>query len=246
MTRGQPVWMQAIGKDLHLFSAMVCRRLMDTLEKNGISDCTMAAASQVNLSIGNVANAESKGGPMLDPQQMLASALGGCARGDKAALRLIFDSEGTRLMAIAQRILRRHDLAEEIVQDAFVQIWRKASSYSPDRGSARGWIYAIVRNRALNALRDGKRWELSDGETLERLQDAAQDTLPTDLFEELDRESNLRKCLDQLDEKKRISILMAYVSGYTHGEIAGRLKVPLGTAKAWIKRGLSSLRECMS
>jgi RNA polymerase sigma-70 factor (ECF subfamily) len=192
------------------------------------------------------ARADSKGGPMLDPQQMLAGALSACARGDKAGLRLIFDSEGPRLIAVAQRILRRYDLAEEIVQDAFIQIWNKASHYSPDRGSARGWIYAIVRNRALNALRDGKRWELTDAETLERLQDDAQETLPTDLFDELDRESSLRRCLGQLDETKRRSILMAYVSGYTHGEIAGRLKVPLGTAKAWIKRGLASLRECMS
>jgi RNA polymerase sigma-70 factor (ECF subfamily) len=238
--------MQAITKDLHLFSATACRRVMDTLEKNRISACTADVARQVKPPCGRAAKTASKGGRMLDPQQMLASALGGCARGDKAALRLIFDHEGPRLLAVAQRILRRNDLAEEIVQDAFMQIWRKASSYSPDRGSARGWIYAIVRNRALNALRDGRRWELSDGETLERLQDAAQDTLATDLFEELDRESSLRKCLGQLDEKKRISILMAYVSGYTRGEIAGRLKVPLGTAKAWIKRGLSSLRECMS
>lgn len=183
---------------------------------------------------------------MLDPQQRLASALGACARGDKAGLRLIFDSEGPRLVAVAQRILRRYDLAEEIVQEAFIQIWSKASHYSPERGSARGWIYAIVRNRALNALRDGKRWELTDAETLERLQDDTQDIYPIDLFDGLEQESRLRRCLAQLDERKRESILMAYISGYTHGEIAGRLKVPLGTAKAWVKRGLASLRECMS
>ncbi len=219
---------------------------MDTLEKNEISDCGRRPGNLADAGARDAVNAESKGDPMPDPQQILAGALGACAHGDKAGLRLIFDSEGARLMAVAHRILRRHDLAEEIVQDAFIQIWSKASSYSPDRGSARGWIYAIVRNKALNALRDGKRWESSDSEALERLQDAAQDTFPTDLFEALDRESNLRRCLGQLDERKRTSILMAYVSGYTHGEIAGRLKVPLGTAKAWIKRGLTSLRECMS
>ncbi len=183
---------------------------------------------------------------MLDAQQMLAGALAACKHGDKAGLRLIFDSEAPRLIAVSQRIVRRRDLAEEIVQDAFIQIWNKASQYAPERGSARGWIYAIVRNRSLNALRDQDRWELTDAETLDRIQEKEQDTLPTDLFDELNSESRLRECLTQLDESKRKSILMAYVSGYTHGEIAGRLKVPLGTAKAWIKRGLASLRECMS
>lgn len=183
---------------------------------------------------------------MPDLQQTLAGALGACARGDKAGLRLIFDAEAPRLVAVAQRILRRHDLAEEVVQESFLQIWHKATQYSPERGSARGWIYAIVRNRALNALRDGRRWELTGDELLQQLQEASAESVTRDLFDELDQESRLRHCLSALDEPKRQSILMAYISGYTHGEIAGRLKVPLGTAKAWVKRGLASLRECMS
>lgn len=182
---------------------------------------------------------------MPDPQKALAAALAACALGDKSGLRLIFDTEAARLVTIAHRILRRHDYAEEIVQDAFVQIWSKASQYSPERGSARGWIYAIVRNRALNALRDAKRWEHADAETLERLHDASQQGIEADPLASLEQESRLRRCLAQLDEQKRKSILMAYISGYTHGEIAGRLKVPLGTAKAWVRRGLASLRECM-
>ncbi len=183
---------------------------------------------------------------MSDSQQVLAAALTACAQGDKAGLRRIFDMEARRLVTVAQRILRRHDYAEEIVQDAFVQIWNKASQYTPERGSARGWIYAIVRNRALNALRDVKRWELMDADTLERFQDASQDVFSVDLLASLEQESSLRRCLSQLDEQKRKSILMAYISGYTHGEIAGRLRVPLGTAKAWVRRGLASLRECMA
>lgn len=183
---------------------------------------------------------------MLDPQQALATALTACARGDRDGLQRIFNAEAPRLVTIAQRILRRHELAEEVVQEAFIQIWNKAAQYSPERGSARGWIYAIVRNRALNALRDGRREELTGDDTLERLQDAVQDGPPIDLIEEMDESSRLRQCLAQMDEVRRRSILMAYISGYTHGEIAGRLKIPLGTAKAWIRRGLVSLRECMA
>ncbi len=104
----------------------------------------------------------------------LAADLSAVAKGDRQALKRIFDAEAGRLIAIAERIVRRRDLAEDVVQDAFVTIWQKAHQYSTDRGSARGWIHAIVRNRALNILRDGKREDLMDGNDLETLQEADQ------------------------------------------------------------------------
>ncbi len=183
---------------------------------------------------------------MQDPQQALQNALMACAAGDRAGLATIYQSEAARMVTIAQRILRRHDLAEEIVQEAFLQIWNKAGQYQPDRGSARGWLYAVVRSRALNAIRDGRREELADTDSLEQLQDEAADSLYTDLYEELDQASRLRSCLSRLDALRRKTVLMAYVSGYSHGEIAGRLRLPLGTAKAWIRRSLGALRECMA
>lgn len=183
---------------------------------------------------------------MADPQSTLSDALIRCTKGDRDGLRLIFDSEAPRLVAIAERILRRRELAEEAVQDAFIQIWRKAAQYAPDRGSARGWICAVVRNRALNMLRDGKREDLSGDEVIAQMRDAGQIDQGHAAWLELDSRSRLRDCLSALDEPKRQSILMAYVSGFTHGEIAGRLDVPLGTAKAWVRRGLASLRECMA
>lgn len=173
-------------------------------------------------------------------------ALRACAKGDRNGLRLIFDKEAGRLIAVAQRIVRRRDLAEEVVQEAFIRIWKNAHQYAPDRGSARGWIYAIVRNRALNLLRDGKREDLLTGDHLEALQEAQHVEHIMASWHRLDQDSKLRDCLSTLDETRRKGILMAYVGGYTHGEIAGRLKIPLGTTKSWIRRGLSSLRECMA
>lgn len=181
-----------------------------------------------------------------DPSMDLEVALAACASGDRTALRRIFDAESGRLVAVAQRIVRRRDLAEEVVQEAFIRIWTHAHQYSPDRGSARGWIYAMVRNRALNLLRDGKREHLPGDERLETLQDSDQLEQIMAAWQTLDRNSRLRECLGSLDDIKRRGILMAYVGGYTHGEIAGRLSIPLGTAKSWIRRGLSSLRECMA
>lgn len=174
----------------------------------------------------------------------LETALAACAKGERAGLRLIYEREAGRLVAVAQRIVRRRDLAEEVVQEAFIRIWTHAHQFVPGRGSARGWIYAIVRNRALNVLRDGKR-EYTD-EEIEALQDAEQASELIAAWHRLDRQSRLHECLASLDDLKRRGILMAYIGGYTHGEIAGRLKIPLGTAKSWIRRGLLMLRECMA
>jgi len=187
-----------------------------------------------------------EGRRMGNDEDELGAALRACAAGDRAGLATIYRSEAARMVTIAHRILRRHDLAEEIVQEAFLQIWNKAWQYDPSRGSARGWIFAVVRSRSLNALRDGGRVDLADAESIERLQDEGADTLYTDLFDQLDTASRLRACLARLDGLRRKTVLMAYVSGYSHGEIAGRLKLPLGTAKAWIRRSLSALRECMA
>ncbi|MGE0212252.1 MAG: sigma-70 family RNA polymerase sigma factor [Parvibaculaceae bacterium] len=181
---------------------------------------------------------------MDDPDE-LSAALARCSSGDQDALRLIFEREGGRLVAMAQRIVRRRDLAEEVVQEAFVQIWTKATQYEPGRGSARGWIYAIVRNRALNLLRDS-RWEETASTDPDELPDAEAIEQAEMMVMRLDTRSRLLECLSRLDEPKRRSILMAYVLGQTHGEIAGRLRVPLGTAKAWVRRGLASLRDCMA
>lgn len=173
-----------------------------------------------------------------------AAAIRACARGDRAALEALFDAESAQLTGVALRILGRRDLAEDAVQDAFVAIWRKAGQYDPGRGSARGWIYAILRNRALNIVRDGRRETGMEADRLELLHE--RDHELGRAFDRLDDRSALRRCLATLDETRRTAVLMAYVFGYTHGEIAGRLDAPLGTAKAWVRRGLAALRECLS
>ena len=171
-----------------------------------------------------------------------AETLEACARGETAALRALFEFEGPKLLGVAQRILRRRDLAEEAVQEGFAQIWRKSGSFDRGFGSARGWIYAVVRNRALNMLRDGAREETVPAEDLDRMRE----TNIAASWDGLDPEGLLRRCLGQLEPERRRALLMVYVLGLTHGEVAGRMSVPLGTAKAWIRRGLIALRECMS
>jgi RNA polymerase sigma-70 factor, ECF subfamily len=177
---------------------------------------------------------------MIDYERTLLS----CAQGERGALRSLYDAEAPRLVAVAQRIVRRRELAEDVVHDAFIAIWQRAGSYNPALGSARAWIYTVVRNRALNTVRDAKREDLRDA--AEITPEDETENIITDAVERLATESRLRGCLERLEPEKRECVLLSYVTGFSHGEIAGRLGIPLGTAKSWVKRGLTSLQECMS
>lgn len=176
------------------------------------------------------------------------AALSACSRGDQQALRSIYDQESKRMLGIALRIVRQRQLAEDVLHDAFLSIWSKARSFDPARGSARGWIYSVVRHQALDLIRSGAREVSVSEEALDAIEteasmeNAAQMADAFELRVDLGR---LHDCLTQLDVAKRNSILYAYLDGCSHSEIAERLKSPLGTVKAWIKRGLSALRECM-
>lgn len=177
---------------------------------------------------------------VLDPlERQLAAALARCAAGDRAALRVIYDAEAARMTGIAFRILRRRDLAEEATHDAFVRIWRGARGFDAARGSARGWIFAIVRNRALSILRDEGRFDHDD------IDDADNAVAAEPEVARLPESSALRRCLDALDAKQRAAVVYSYVFGLSHGELAGKMNVPLGTAKSWTRRGMLSLKECM-
>jgi RNA polymerase sigma-70 factor (ECF subfamily) len=172
-------------------------------------------------------------------------ALRRCAKGDRAALRALYEHEGPRMVGVAMRIVRRRALADEAVQDAFVQIWRRAETYDPALGSALTWIYAIVRHRALNILRDEARTEqLPEVETASE-EEGAEHEDPEAMVLRLADGTALRRCLERLEPRRREAIVLAYVHGLTHAELAGRLQVPLGTMKSWIRRGLGSLRECL-
>jgi RNA polymerase sigma-70 factor (ECF subfamily) len=184
--------------------------------------------------------------PGADPDQRAAfdydAALAACARGDAGALRALYEREAPRLLGVAMRILRRRDLAEDVVHDSFVQIWQKAYQFDAARGSGRGWLYTLVRHRAINVTRAlGREMHLDDS-ALEELPDAASDL--AGLMAQIDSDA-LARCMEELDVPKRSCIALAYVDGYSHAQIAARLDAPLGTVKAWIRRALETLRKCL-
>lgn len=161
-----------------------------------------------------------------------------CAGGEQPGLRRLYQQESSRLLGVALRIVRDKTVAEDIVHDAFIKIWKGAASFDPHKGSARGWVYSVTRHLALNAVRiNGREVPLSEEhESAEH----------TDPFDYQARSGRIYSCLEQLDPARRNCILHAYVDGYSHSEIAHKLGTPLGTVKAWIKRSLAALRECMA
>lgn len=187
--------------------------------------------------------------PDADPLFNYENTLQACAKGDRAALQNLYKQEGRHLLGVAMRIVRQRQQAEDVVHDAFMTIWTKAGSFDAQLGSGRGWIYSVVRNLSFNAVRNGSREVSVDEETAEAL-DARMslDAHPqiAEAFEMRASVGKLNDCLSRLEPARRNCILYAYVDGCSHGEIAERTKTPLGTVKAWIKRGMSALRDCMA
>lgn len=162
-----------------------------------------------------------------------------CARGDHRALHQLYEQDSSRLLGVALRITRNKALAEDIVHDAFIKIWHGARSFDPLRGSARGWVFSVTRHLALDVVRSTAR-DVPLDDQYEPL------TEPAQTVEFAARSGQIHQCLERLDPTRRTCILHAYVDGYSHSEIAQKLSTPLGTVKAWIKRSLAVLRECMA
>lgn len=171
-----------------------------------------------------------------------AGLLRRCAEGDRAAFRLLYDRWGPRLHGIALRITRQAALAADATHDAFVQVWQQAHRFDPERGSAEAFLISLVRYRALDIVRRRAR-EIPGYEPEER-----PDETPDALAQLVGSAEGaaLQRCLGLLDADRRRLVLMAFVDGLSHSELAEQSRVPLGTVKSWIRRSLLSLRECLA
>ena len=178
----------------------------------------------------------------MDSQPDLDRLLRRCAKGDSAAFEQLYRATSAHLYALLRRMLTRDELAEEVLQDVFVSVWRKADSYDGSRGKPMTWLISIARNRALDVLRRRGREVLIDGEVDSV---AELDQLTPAKGDESVQVGEIARCLKELSLEQRNSLLLSYYSGYTHEELAQSMRSPLGTVKSWIRRGLMSLRECL-
>jgi RNA polymerase sigma-70 factor (ECF subfamily) len=179
----------------------------------------------------------------MDAASDLSPLLASVAGGDRMALRAVYERQSVRLFGVANAILRDRDAAADALQDAFLRIARNAGQYDPTRGTAEAWLGAIVRYAALDMARARGREIPTDDPTLgdQPVEADALDRVAADA-----EGRRLRQCLATLEERNRRGIVLAFVHGLSHAQIAAQLELPLGTVKAWIRRGLLRLRECLA
>lgn len=179
----------------------------------------------------------------MDAAPDLAPLLSAVAGGDRSALRAIYERQSVRLFGVANAILRDRDAAADALQDAFLKVAHRASQFDPARGNAEAWLAGIVRYAALDLARARGREVPSDDPALG---DTPVEADALDRIAAQAEGARLRECLSTLEERNRRGIVLAFVHGLSHAQIAARLELPLGTVKAWIRRGLLRLRECLA
>lgn len=162
--------------------------------------------------------------------------------GDSAAFEVIYDRHGGVAYSLAYRMCGRKQAAEDVVQEAFLSAWRRASSYDPARGSLRTWLLGIVHHRAVDALRrsgnDGRR---RVDIPVEEMDFDAEVSVDAEVIER-DRAVLVRDAISELPIEQSKVIELAYFGGFTHTEIADMLGVPIGTIKGRMRLGLTKLR----
>lgn len=160
--------------------------------------------------------------------------------GNQQALAKLYDLTVSRIYGLALRIAGRADAAEEVAEDVFLQIWRSARDYSPERGKVIGWMLTICRSRAIDHLR--RRDAAISSEHPEDLAPHPEDDDPQDLLSAAQRNSRLHGAIAQLQPQDRQLLSLAFFRGLTHDEIALRTHLPLGTVKTCLRRALTQLR----
>lgn len=188
----------------------------------------------------------------------LQELIGLAAQGNHPAFAQLYARTHTHLFGVAVRILGNGQSAEDVLQEAYVSIWKSAGGYRSEVGGQSiqpmTWLIAIVRNKALDALRTRtrrKESELSqDGDDLEHDSDAASGTganpSAMQLLEQATQALHIEACMNALEGSHRQSLALAYYQGLSHTEVAAQMGAPLGSVKAWIRRGLDKLKTCLA
>lgn len=169
--------------------------------------------------------------------------------GDEAAMKRLYDLTSPRLYGLALRVVRKPEWAEDVVQEAYLTVWRTALDFRSALSPPLAWMGLIVRSRALDLLR---RRAADRSHITQELDEFLQDTLegpspnPQDVQQASQQAQALHQCLSGLNQKQRQVVSLAYLRDLSHSELAQQLSLPLGTVKTWIRRGLDQLRHCMN
>jgi RNA polymerase sigma-70 factor, ECF subfamily len=177
-------------------------------------------------------------------RKQLVAALARIAGGDRCALQMLYRDTSAKLFAVCMRILHDQAEVEDVLQDVYITVWRRAGTFDPARASPITWMVAIARNRSIDRLRSGA--NIAGSQTLDEaanLSDAAPSALAQ--IESSEEHRRLVNCLNELEPRHAIAVRSAFLDGITYEELAQRMNIPLGTMKSWIRRSLLRLRECL-
>jgi len=173
----------------------------------------------------------------------LSNMMSRIADGDRDALRQLYQATSSKLFGVCLRILSDKDESEDVLQEVYVTIWRRADRFDRSRASVMTWLSTIARNRAIDRLR--ARGPLAHAEQVEELEIADPAPAATALLESAEAAGALQRCLAELDDRTEHAIRTAFFEGVTYEALARRLDAPLGTVKSWIRRGLMKLKGCL-
>jgi RNA polymerase sigma-70 factor, ECF subfamily len=179
---------------------------------------------------------------MLTPAE-LVWLLASVAKGDEAAFERLYEATRAKLFGVVLRILRRQDLAEEVIQEAYVKIWNNAGQFNPAMASPITWMVSIARNRAIDVVR--KRTETSIEEepsAMEVASDTPDPLARREMTEELKR---ILECVGRLDPERQKLVLLAYYNGWSREQLSEKFDTPLNTVKTWLRRSMIDIRECL-
>ena len=187
--------------------------------------------------------------PLQSQDAELIDLLDRVARQDAVAFKQLYDQSASKLYGLAIRVVDNRVWAEDVLQDAFLVIWRTAADYRGALSPPMAWMGLIVRSRGLDFLR---RRASQRSHLTQDIDDTMADALavdtpsPMDTAQASEQAWALHQCLQKLESRQREVVSLAYVRDLSHGELAQQLKLPLGTVKTWMRRGIEQLRTCMA
>jgi RNA polymerase sigma-70 factor, ECF subfamily len=177
----------------------------------------------------------------------LRTLLSKIALKDRAAFEGLYRATAAHLLSVAYRVLNNRDRAEEVLQEAYMNVWHSAQGYQAGLATPMTWLINIVRNKAIDARRSGQSERAARAEFDDSALDVAADAElePQRLLEQGMSQARIDTCMATLTAPQRQALALAYYRGMAHTEVAAVLGAPLGTAKAWVRRGLDKLEECL-
>ena len=179
-------------------------------------------------------------------RQALAAAVEQVAHGDRAALKTVYDMTSAKLLGVILRIVRDRETSEDVLQDVYVKVWRRAGRFDPAVASPVTWLCVIARNAAIDCARRESRGDSVVSRPAEAMEEIEDDAIAADDFLcDMEDHERVRLCIEQLQNEHRRTIRLAFFDGLSHSQLADRIGAPLGTVKSWIRRGLASLKGCL-